>query len=140
MSVRTPETWLPEFGLSRMDCVKASTIMAEFVVLAAAGHVLEPEESRQLLGSFVFACGLSCENEAVELPSNLRDDLVLVGANQADADSLSKRLTTPDNLRKIYSCSFISRDIPEYGLHKNSKGVYVTEGKFVKKILQLGKR
>jgi hypothetical protein len=128
------ESWLPQFGLSYMECAKASNAMALFVTLAAEDEATSPEKMDELLGCFVIACVLSSEDEKSELKASILTDLKLAGMEPEKALELSDRIGSPGYYNAAFGCRFIRENRPDFGLHKNSRGIYINERKFVKKL------
>jgi hypothetical protein len=136
MSVRLAESWLPEYDLSRMECAKASAVMAEFVTLAFEDRLTTPEHLDELLGCFVMACELSC-NDIDELEDGLLTDLVAAGMDREKAERLTSVIGSPEYYKDAFGCRFIRENLPSYGLHKNSRGIYINENAFIKRLAKL---
>jgi hypothetical protein len=138
MSFRDPEDWMPEYGLSQMDCIKASVAMAEFCILAAENPEVSPNEFKQTLGSFVFAASMSCKES--QLQEAVRSDLENAGLDGSAASAMAEKLSEQTYLESVASGDFIYEDLPAYGLRKTKRFTGVNERKFVHKIIKMSGR
>lgn len=114
MSVRNPEDWLPQLGISQMESVQIATSMAIRCVDAYADDNCSMLEQLKSLENYAVAVNLSCPIE--KLPEVIITDLTSAGIDYESASLLAGMLPfvpipTQDKLPDFIRLRKLKRDI-----------------------------
>lgn len=134
---RSPETWLPTDGLSRMECIQASATMARFCILINADPEKSEAERNEAKAIFAWTADLSCKDTS-ELENVINADLTNAGLNEETAREWAGELSAPEYLEEVASCTFLVTHKPKFGLIKRPKAKYFDNHKLVRSLVKLG--
>jgi hypothetical protein len=134
MSIEVGEQAIP-----REAYQQATDVLAALSVWNYCAQV-EPDQTIKALSNYLLCLRLSYEQDpsSEQLQLDFANGLVCQGISMYNAVRLSRDMTTPHNLRNIFSLKHIKKDEPNYGLRVKKHMRYLEEPKFIKAAQRLG--